>query len=75
MFNVSLSVEKVVQETDIFLTPDWDRLKISQDQFSVREDQTVELNMTANHFYLYHIDRKYLILCHREDQEVRPKQD
>ena len=56
MFNASLGVEKVEQETDIFLTPDWDRLKISQDQFSVREDRTVELNMTADHFYLYQLN-------------------
>ena len=56
MFNVSLDVENVKQETDLLLSPSWNRLHISQNQFTITEDETIELNMTADHFYLYQLN-------------------
>ena len=56
MFNVSLDVENVKQETDIILTPNWDMLHISQNHLTIIKDETVELNMTADHFYLYQLN-------------------
>ena len=56
VFNVSLDVENVKQETDIILTPSWDKLHISEKQFTFIQDETVELNMTADHFYLYQLN-------------------
>jgi len=56
MFNVSLDVENVKQETDLLLSPSWNRLHISQNQFTITEDKTIEMNMTADHFYLYQLN-------------------
>jgi len=62
-FNVTLGFQNVTYKTNITLTPDWDRLKISDYEFVITEDIVMDLNMTASHFYLFNLN----LTCHNEN--------
>eukprot|EP00092_Neocalanus_flemingeri_P033011 GFUD01035903.1.p1 GENE.GFUD01035903.1~~GFUD01035903.1.p1 ORF type:complete len:442 (-),score=58.38 GFUD01035903.1:58-1383(-) len=65
IFNVSVNFENVTQKTVFNLVPAWDKLAVSEDTFEVMEDSDFEVNMTAQHFYLY----KVKMSCLNEESE------
>jgi len=62
VFNVTLVFQNVTQKAVFKLKPEWDKLELSEDTFTVSEDSQVDINMTAQHFYLY----KVKISCQNE---------
>ena len=55
-FNVSLLIHNVEHETNLTLTPEWDKLNISQTEFTVTNDEEFDLIMVASHFYLFDLE-------------------
>lgn len=55
-FNATLVFENVTEETSISLTPNWDRLNISESDLIVDKDVEIVLDMMASHFYLFKVN-------------------
>ena len=55
-FNVTLVFDNVMEVTSISLTPNWDRLNISESEIMVDKDEEIVLDMTASHFYLFKLN-------------------
>ena len=55
-FNATLVFENVTEATSISLTPNWDRLNISENDLIVDKDVEIVLDMKASHFYLFKVN-------------------
>ena len=53
---MTLLIHNVEHETNLTLTPEWDKLNISQTEFTVTNDEEFDLIMVASHFYLFDLE-------------------